>query len=190
MPVDEFPVAVNAPVDVGDPEGHVAPRAAVDADMAALEAGRVGEISAGGDDKVLPDGSPPPSAADPVTDYQPCARPGHRAPHLWLDSSRTVSTLDLFTGKFILLTSARGNWHPAVTAASDSGIPVQLTELRPPAWAESYGVEPAGAVLVRPDGYVAARWPSAPPSARSAVADVLATILSPCLLYTSPSPRD
>ena len=27
MPVDELPVAVNAPVDVGNPQGHVMPRA-------------------------------------------------------------------------------------------------------------------------------------------------------------------
>ena len=53
MPVDELPVAVNAPVDVGDPEGHVTRRTAVDADTAALEAGRIGEISAGRDHKVL-----------------------------------------------------------------------------------------------------------------------------------------
>jgi AcrR family transcriptional regulator len=50
VPVDELPVAVNAPVDVGDAEGHVTRRAAVDADMAPLEAGRVGEVSAGGDE--------------------------------------------------------------------------------------------------------------------------------------------
>src|SRR5215471_15440841 len=53
VPVDELPGAVDALVDVGDLEGHVMPRAAVDADMAALEAGRVGEIAAGGDDEVL-----------------------------------------------------------------------------------------------------------------------------------------
>jgi hypothetical protein len=54
VPVDELPVAVDATVDVGDPEGHVTQRAAVDADMAPLEAGRVGEVSAGGDDKGAP----------------------------------------------------------------------------------------------------------------------------------------
>src|SRR5215471_5423618 len=42
--VDELPVAVNAPVDVGNPEHRVAHRAAVDADMAALKAHRVGEV--------------------------------------------------------------------------------------------------------------------------------------------------
>ena len=53
MPVDELPVAVNAPVDMGDPDHYVARRPTVDADMAALEAGRIGQVSAGGDDSVL-----------------------------------------------------------------------------------------------------------------------------------------
>src|SRR6516165_2344865 len=53
VPVDELPGAVNAPVDVGDPEGHVTPRAAVHADMTALEAGRVGEVPTRCDDEVL-----------------------------------------------------------------------------------------------------------------------------------------
>ena len=33
---------------------------------------------------VIPDGTPPPQAANPVTDYLPAARPGSRAPHAWL----------------------------------------------------------------------------------------------------------
>jgi hypothetical protein len=44
---------VDAPVDVGDPKRHVTPRAAVHADMTALEADRVGKIAAGGDDEVF-----------------------------------------------------------------------------------------------------------------------------------------
>ena len=53
MPVHELPLTVNAPVDVGDPEHPVAHRAAVDADMTALEADGVGKVSAGGDGSVL-----------------------------------------------------------------------------------------------------------------------------------------
>jgi len=53
VPVGKLPVAVNAPVDVGDSEHPVAHRAAVDADVAALEAHRAGEVAAGGDDRVL-----------------------------------------------------------------------------------------------------------------------------------------
>jgi hypothetical protein len=53
MPVDELPVAVDAPVDMGDPDHHVTQRPAVDADVASFEADRIGQISAVGDDSVL-----------------------------------------------------------------------------------------------------------------------------------------
>lgn len=38
---------------MGDPDHHVTQRPAVDADMASFEAGRIGQICAGGDDSVL-----------------------------------------------------------------------------------------------------------------------------------------
>jgi hypothetical protein len=38
VPVHELPLAVDAAVDMGDPDYHVARRAAVDADVAPLEA--------------------------------------------------------------------------------------------------------------------------------------------------------
>src|SRR5215472_13572321 len=53
VPVHELPVAVDAPVDVGDPNHHVAHWAAFDADVSALEADCVGEVSAGGHDGML-----------------------------------------------------------------------------------------------------------------------------------------
>jgi hypothetical protein len=51
MPVDELPVAVDAPVDMGDPDHHFTQRPAVD--MASFDADRIGQISAGGDDSVV-----------------------------------------------------------------------------------------------------------------------------------------
>src|SRR5262249_38075980 len=46
---------------------------------------------------VLPDGSPPPAVANPITDYAPSARPGGRAPHAWLQrpNGERVSSIDL-----------------------------------------------------------------------------------------------
>ena len=53
---------------------------------------------------VIPDGSPPPVIADPVTQYVPSARPGSRAPHVWLERhGERVSTIDLFGTRFVLL---------------------------------------------------------------------------------------
>jgi 2-polyprenyl-6-methoxyphenol hydroxylase-like FAD-dependent oxidoreductase len=114
---------------------------------------------------VIPDGSPPPVIADPVTQYVPSARPGSRAPHVWLERhGERVSTIDLFGTRFVLLT--RPNGRAWVEAASWLGSPdrpelVAHTigeggELADPEgrWREVYEVEAGGAVLVRPDGYV------------------------------------
>ncbi|HUB95124.1 MAG TPA: FAD-dependent monooxygenase, partial [Stellaceae bacterium] len=48
---------------------------------------------------VVPDGTPEPP--DTVNTYEQTARPGHRAPHVWLAPGR--STLDLFGRDFVLL---------------------------------------------------------------------------------------
>ncbi|MBB6373900.1 2-polyprenyl-6-methoxyphenol hydroxylase-like FAD-dependent oxidoreductase [Pseudonocardia eucalypti] len=106
-------------------------------------------------DAVLPDGSVAPSAADPVTDYLPTARPGHRLPHQWLAEGR--STLDILGEWFTLLTADLDCWRGRVGGAA----PLRVTELTVEQ-ASHYELGPGGAVLVRPDGYVAARWPDAP----------------------------
>jgi 2-polyprenyl-6-methoxyphenol hydroxylase-like FAD-dependent oxidoreductase len=36
-------------------------------------------------DAVVADGTAPPTVEDAVVDYVPCGRPGHRAPHVWLE---------------------------------------------------------------------------------------------------------
>lgn len=106
---------------------------------------------------VLPDGSAPPATSDPVTDYVPTARPGHRMPHVPLDDGG--SSLDALGEWFTLLTSdPRRFTH--LTAAPRPLHPAPL----PTADAGHYGLSPDGALLVRPDGHVAARWRTAPPT--------------------------
>ncbi len=116
---------------------------------------------------LLPDGSPPPARADPVRDYVPNARPGSRAPHLWLkrDGER-VSTLDLVDDAPVLLTGIGGAaWHEAARAVAAGGVPLRALAVGARGdlvadeaqWRELYGVEADGAVLVRPDGFVAWR---------------------------------
>ena len=80
-------------------------------------------------------------------DYGPSADPGCRAPHLWLADGR--STIDLFDRGYVLLTApAGGFWRKS--GCTDHVI-------SEPGWPALYGVEPTGAVLVRPDGHVAWR---------------------------------
>jgi 2-polyprenyl-6-methoxyphenol hydroxylase-like FAD-dependent oxidoreductase len=110
---------------------------------------------------ICPDGTPPPECDDPTGDYVPVARPGHRAPHLWLDDARTESTLDLFGDSFILLIGPNGHrWRAA--AADTRRIPLRVMDISHPDWSQLYGVEPNGAVLVRPDGYVTWRAATGP----------------------------
>jgi putative polyketide hydroxylase len=74
--------------------------------------------------------------------------PGTRAPHVWLADGR--STLDLFTDRYTLLLGPAAR----LTSSLPSAVCVQrLTH----AACTSYGIEPDGASLVRPDGFVAWR---------------------------------
>jgi 2-polyprenyl-6-methoxyphenol hydroxylase-like FAD-dependent oxidoreductase len=119
---------------------------------------------------LVPDGTAAPVVADPVIDYAPAARPGHRAPHLALRRvGRDISTLDLFDRSFTLLAGARGNgWREAArSAAATLGVPLHAFTVGANAdlgdgaqrFNDLYGVDTDGAVLVRPDGHVA--WRSA-----------------------------
>jgi 2-polyprenyl-6-methoxyphenol hydroxylase-like FAD-dependent oxidoreductase len=106
----------------------------------------------------VPDGTCPPDVDDPVADYIPTARPGHRAPHYPLSfAGCRGSTIDLFDGKFVALSPGE-RWCDAARAAGAAlGVPLSAHVIADPAWAARYGVGPDGAVLVRPDGYVAWR---------------------------------
>ncbi|HVX78803.1 MAG TPA: FAD-dependent monooxygenase [Bradyrhizobium sp.] len=116
---------------------------------------------------VLPDGTPPVDVADPITEYAPSARPGSRAPHVWLRrGNEQISTVDLFGPRFVLLTGRDGDaWKRAAEGIGPSWPPLAAfsiggnADLGDPEgnWHSVYGVDADGAVLVRPDGYVAWR---------------------------------
>jgi putative polyketide hydroxylase len=124
---------------------------------------------------VVPDGSPRPGVVNPVTDYEPSARPGGRAPHLWLTTrdGQRVSPHDLCAGGFALLAGpAGGQWcEEALRVAREAALPLSAYTVGAGAdlteadgaddWPSRYGVDASGAVLIRPDGYVAWRARSA-----------------------------
>jgi tetracenomycin A2 monooxygenase-dioxygenase len=94
--------------------------------------------------------------------------PGTRAPHAWIErQGRRISTLDLFGRNFVLLTGQDGAaWQEAASSVSQStGLPLDVYSIGPSGelsdpnenWLFIYGITPAGAVLVRPDGFVAGR---------------------------------
>ncbi len=125
---------------------------------------------------IVPDGSETPAVENPMRDYVQNARPGARAPHLWLEDGR--STLDLFGEGIVVISGAEG--EPWMRAARDVAGKLPLTAHALQAGGrgeELYGIEPDGAVLVRPDGFVAWRARSAPPDPATALRSALASAL-------------
>jgi 2-polyprenyl-6-methoxyphenol hydroxylase-like FAD-dependent oxidoreductase len=108
----------------------------------------------------VPDGTPRPP--DEIATYTQTARPGHRAPHVWLAPGQ--STLDLFGRGFVLMRLGTAPIDAAalVTAAAERRVPVTVHDI---------GDEQAAAlyerrlVLVRPDGHVAWRGDEVPADA-------------------------
>src|SRR5205823_5199122 len=103
--------------------------------------------------------------ADPVRDYRPSARPGARAPHVWLRRGEDdISTLDLFDTAPVLVCGpgAELQARAAATAANERGVPLRVHAVGGEgglvdAYGEFpglYGIGADGAVLVRPDGHV------------------------------------
>jgi hypothetical protein len=109
-------------------------------------------------------GATPPAHEDPRQSH---ARPGTRAPHVWLERhGERCSTLDLFDGRFTVLAGRDGaGWCEAAQgAAAALGLTlathcVDGDALRDPGtdFETAYGIESSGAVLVRPDGFIAWR---------------------------------
>jgi putative polyketide hydroxylase len=137
---------------------------------------------------VIPDGTDLPAVANPIIDYPPTARPGSRAPHIWLwRGKQRVSILDLYDTDFTLLTGPDSAW---CTAAEETrarlAIPLKCYTVGPDAplidntgeWSHLYGVRPDGAVLVRPDGHVAWRTATAQTDPTSRLLDCLRRILA------------
>lgn len=120
------------------------------------------------------------------------AQPGSRAPHVFLDrGGARVSTLDLFGQNFVLLAGPLGAaWQEAAqTAAGRLGVALDVYQVaggddEEPAdgfltgdgnrFRSAYRMAPDGAVLVRPDGYVA--WRAA--DGTRATAEVMVAALS------------
>lgn len=126
----------------------------------------------------VPDRTPPPAVADPVAEYVPSARPGRRAPHCWITlNGRRISTLDLFSGRFVLLSSTESWSAAARDMGPTAGLPLDAYVVTDRIWAELYEVGASGAVLVRPDGHVAWRTRSMSSNPRADLRDALDSVL-------------
>jgi tetracenomycin A2 monooxygenase-dioxygenase len=111
--------------------------------------------------------------------------PGTRAPHVWLSrAGERISTIDLFWGEFVLLIGPQGEaWADAgERVAKQLTIPLRTESVGRGGtlvptdwdWAETYGVSAGGAVLVRPDAFVAWRSPKLVKDPEAVLGEVLA----------------
>ncbi|WNE99605.1 FAD-dependent monooxygenase [Streptomyces luomodiensis] len=124
--------------------------------------------------------------------FRVSAEPGNRAPHMWVHRCGVrLSTLDLYERTCVLLTGPGGaSWYEAGHRAADAlGVPLDCYrvgegpdhELAPEPgadWAELHGTAPDGAVLVRPDGFVAWRAERSVPDPEAALTRTLREVLN------------
>jgi len=116
---------------------------------------------------VAPDGTPTPALE--VSTYTQIARPGARAPHVWMNDGR--STLDLFGKSFVLLVLGGDGGQALVAAALAVGMPIEAIRTDESAVREAYDRR---FVLVRPDGHVAWRSDENPDAAEaSRIVDIV-----------------
>jgi 2-polyprenyl-6-methoxyphenol hydroxylase-like FAD-dependent oxidoreductase len=104
--------------------------------------------------------------------HEPSGSPGVRAPHVELERDGVrISTLDLVSPQLALLAGADGGaWcEAAEQAAGGLGVPLAAYRIGPGGLGDpgrrftaAYGIGSGGAVLVRPDGFVAWRTVDSP----------------------------
>ncbi|HVU67097.1 MAG TPA: FAD-dependent monooxygenase [Ktedonobacteraceae bacterium] len=114
--------------------------------------------------------------------------PGTRVPHAWVErQGQRLSTLDLGGGGFALLAGSEGAAWCEQARAVAASLRIELTactigpagDLRDPqaGWQKSAGLSASGALLVRPDGFVAWRARQASADGQQELARVLKQVL-------------
>ncbi|WFB06761.1 FAD-dependent monooxygenase [Streptomyces sp. LX-29] len=131
-------------------------------------------------------------ALPPVPErFELTGAPGSRAPHMWLHRGGVrLSTLDLYERACVLLTGRGGGaWHTAAqTVGKRLAMPLESYRIGPDPdnelapedgadWATTHGTGEDGAVLIRPDGFVAWRSDGPVPDPEGALTEVLSSVL-------------
>ena len=140
---------------------------------------------------IVADGSPAPEPVDEIRVYEPSTRPGAPLPHAWIEDEaggrRPIKDL-LAPGRFLLIAGEIGDgWCEAATELAAAGVPVDAVrighldgDLFDPrsVWARHRGIGADGAILVRPDRFVAWRSEGAAEAPLQQLAEALSRVLA------------
>lgn len=116
---------------------------------------------------VLADGSTAASVQDAVNDYVPNARPGHRAPDFSVQiKHHSGSILNLLGYQYTALVAAEAPDDLFADLCVEAVLLREGVDFEPQTknWRVLYGMSERGGVLIRPDGYVAARLAQSEPT--------------------------
>jgi 2,4-dichlorophenol 6-monooxygenase len=141
-------------------------------------------------DAIVPDGTPAPAPIDAIRVYVPSTRPGHPLPHAEVEDADGVRRplMDLVRpGRFLLIAGENGTaWCEAAAKLAERGVPLDAVRIghvegdfRDPrsAWLRQREITAEGAVLVRPDRFVAWRSLAAAADPYGELDRVLARVL-------------
>jgi len=140
---------------------------------------------------IVSDGTPLPDPVDEIRVYEPSTRPGAPLPHAWIDDEdghrRPIKDL-IAPGRFLLIAGENGHaWCDAANEIASTGTPVDAVrighvdgDLYDPRclWMSRREIGPEGAILVRPDRFVAWRHLGAADAALDELVDALSQILA------------
>ncbi len=149
---------------------------------------------------VLPDGSDPMPNPDDVRIYRPSTRPGSPLPHAWIDDEagarRPIKDL-VAPGRFLLIAGEEGvPWCEAARELAAEGVPLDAVrighldgDLFDPrcTWLARREIGPDGALLIRPDRFVAWRSMGAHDDPAGELAQALGAILARPLGVSEPA---
>jgi 2,4-dichlorophenol 6-monooxygenase len=141
---------------------------------------------------VVSDGTAAQELVDDIRVYQPSTRPGSPLPHAWIDDEdgnrRPIKDL-VAPGRFLLIAGEDGEaWCEAAQAlATEANLPLDAVrighldgDVYDPrcAWLRQREIQSDGAILVRPDRFIAWRQATSAQDPRSALARALRRILA------------
>jgi 2,4-dichlorophenol 6-monooxygenase len=140
---------------------------------------------------IIDDGSPAPTSPDDIRVYVPSTHPGAPLPHAWIDDEdgRRQAIKDLVRpGRFLLIAGEEGDaWCEAAARLAADGVPIDAVRIGhldgdvfdPRCmWLRQREIAPDGALLVRPDRFVAWRSLAAVEDPSKQLSDAIEAILA------------